>query len=98
MGVCVVNATPWWLYLKKNPSTHCTGDCVGLRTGIKRCGKSHPPPSFKPRTVQAVVNLYTNYATPEKLHFQFGCVNTRKFHAKFLSFITVTISITKFTI
>jgi hypothetical protein len=95
---CVVNTTPWWLYLKKNPSTHRTGHCVGLRTGIDRCGKSHPPPRFKPRTVQAVVNLYTNYATSAKLHFEFGCVNTTQFRAKFLSFITAPISITKFTI
>jgi len=43
--------------------THCTGDWVGPRASMDRCGKSHPPTGFDPWTVQPLANRYTNYAT-----------------------------------
>ena len=51
------------LYPRERPATHCTGDWVGPRAGLDRCGKSHPPPGFDPRTVQPVVSRYTDSAT-----------------------------------
>jgi hypothetical protein len=44
---------------RERPGTHCTGVWVGLRAGLGRCGKSHPPPGFDPRTVQPVSSRYT---------------------------------------
>ena len=29
-------------YTRESPGTHCTGGCVGLRTGLNWCGKSRP--------------------------------------------------------
>jgi hypothetical protein len=40
-----------------------TGGWVGPRAGMDRCGKSHPPPGFDPRTVQPIASRYTDYAT-----------------------------------
>jgi hypothetical protein len=50
----VVNATPRPLYPRERPINHCTGGWVGPRVGLDRCGKSHLPPEFDPRTVQPV--------------------------------------------
>jgi len=36
----------------KRPSTPCTQDWVGLGVGLDGSRKSHPPPEFKPQTVQ----------------------------------------------
>jgi len=45
---------------EKRTKTHCTGDWVGPRASLDRCGKSHPPPGSDPRTVQPVASLYTD--------------------------------------
>ena len=37
----VVNATPWPLYPRERPFTHCIGGWVGPRAGLDGCGKSH---------------------------------------------------------
>ena len=58
----MVSATPWPLYPRQRPSTHCTGCWVGLGAGLDMCGKSRPPPGLDPRTVQPVANRYTDYA------------------------------------
>ena len=54
---------PAALYPRERPGTHCTGDWVGPRVGLDRCGKSRPPPGFDPRTVQPIASRYTDYAT-----------------------------------
>jgi hypothetical protein len=36
---------------------------MGPRAGLDRCGKSHFPPGFDPRTAQPVASRYTDYAT-----------------------------------
>ena len=36
----VVNATPWPLYPKERPGTHCIGGWVEPRAGLDGCGKS----------------------------------------------------------
>jgi len=54
---------PATLYPRERPGTHCTGGCLGHRTGLDRCGKSRPPPEFDPRTVQPVASRYTDWAT-----------------------------------
>jgi hypothetical protein len=36
----VVSVTPRPLYPREKPGTHCTGDWVGPRAGLDRCGKS----------------------------------------------------------
>jgi hypothetical protein len=36
---------------------------VGPRAGLNRCGKSHPPREFDPRTVKPVASRYTDYDT-----------------------------------
>ena len=54
---------PAALYPRERPSTHCTGDWVGPRAGLDRCGKSLPPPGFDLRTVQPVASRYTDWAT-----------------------------------
>ena len=65
----VVNATPRSLYPRTRPGTHCTGDWMGLRAGLDRCGKSRPPPGFDPRTVQPVASRYADYAIPAPPNF-----------------------------
>jgi hypothetical protein len=56
----VVSTTPWPLYPWERSVTHCTGGWVGPRAGLDVCEKSRPPPGFNPRTVQPVVNHYTD--------------------------------------
>jgi len=60
----VVNATPRPLYPHERPSTHCIGGWVGPRAGLDRCGKSHSPSGFDPRTAQPVASRYTDLAIP----------------------------------
>ena len=36
---------PAAFYPRERPGTHCTGDWVGPRVGVDRCGKSRPPPT-----------------------------------------------------
>jgi hypothetical protein len=52
----VVNATPWPLYPRERPGTHCARGLVGLRAGLVGCGKCHLPPGFDPRTVHPVAS------------------------------------------
>jgi len=40
--------------------THCIGGWVGPRAILDRCGKSHLPPGFDPRTVQPVASRHTD--------------------------------------
>ena len=35
----MVNATPWPLYTRERPGTHCVGDWVGPRAGLVSFGK-----------------------------------------------------------
>ena len=51
------------LYPRETPGTHCTGNCVGPRARLDRCGKSRPPTGFDPQTFQPVASRYTDYAT-----------------------------------
>jgi hypothetical protein len=37
-----VNATPWSLYSRERPDTHCIGGWVGPRAVLDECGKSRP--------------------------------------------------------
>ena len=53
-------ARPGLLYPRERPGTNYTGDWVGPRAGLDRCGKSRPPPGFDPRTVQPVASRYTD--------------------------------------
>jgi len=41
-GGCVVNATPWPLYLRERTGTHSIGGWLGPRVGLDGCGKSCP--------------------------------------------------------
>ena len=54
---------PAALYPRDRPGTHRTGDWVGPRAGVDKCGKFRPLPGFDPRTVQPVASRYTDYAT-----------------------------------
>jgi hypothetical protein len=45
--------------------THCTGDWVGPRAGLDRCGKSFTQMN-DPRAVQPVASRYTDYANPAR--------------------------------
>ena len=54
---------PGALYPRERPGTNCTGDWVGPRTGLDRCGKYRPPPGFDPQTVRPIASRYTDYAT-----------------------------------
>jgi len=36
----VINATPWALYPRERPGTHCIGGWVGPGAGLEGCGKS----------------------------------------------------------
>jgi hypothetical protein len=38
----VVSTTPWPLYPRERPGTHCTGGWVGPRAGLDLSEKSHP--------------------------------------------------------
>jgi len=38
----VVNVTPWPLYPREIPGTHCVGGWVGPRVDLDGCGKSRP--------------------------------------------------------
>jgi len=40
---------------------------VGPRGGVDRCGKSHPPPGFDPRTVQPLAQLLYRLRYPAHL-------------------------------
>ena len=41
-GVSGQCQSPAALYPRERPGTHCTGDLVGPRAGLERCGKSRP--------------------------------------------------------
>jgi hypothetical protein len=62
----------------ERPGTHYTGGWVGPRTGLGRCGKSHPLPGFDPRFVQPVASRYADWATRptfnihNKINFRFS--------------------------
>jgi hypothetical protein len=71
------------------PGTLCTGDWVGPRAGLDRCGKSRPPSGFDPRTAQPVASCYTDWDTSPTVcecsffifysfcfYFIFFCFNT----------------------
>ena len=62
-GVKGQRHAPAALYTRERPGTHCIGSWVGPRAGLDRCGKSHPPPGFDPRTVQPLASCYTDCAT-----------------------------------
>ena len=49
--------------LPSETSSLRTGDWVGPRVGLDRCGKSRPPPGFDRGTVQPVASRCTNLAT-----------------------------------
>jgi hypothetical protein len=38
----MVSTTPWPLYPRERPGTHCTGGWVGPRAGLDVCEKSRP--------------------------------------------------------
>jgi hypothetical protein len=59
-GGVLVNVTPWLLYPRERPNTHCTGGWVGPRAVLEGCGKSRHPLGFDPRTVQPVASRYTD--------------------------------------
>jgi hypothetical protein len=52
---CGVSSTPWPLYRRERPGTHCAGGWVGPRAGLDVCD---------PWTVQPVTSLYTDWAIP----------------------------------
>jgi hypothetical protein len=54
---------PAAFHLWERPGTYCTGDWVGPRFGLDRCGKSRPQTGFDPQTAQPVASRYTDYAT-----------------------------------
>jgi hypothetical protein len=58
-GVRGQSHAPAALYRWERPGTYCTGNWVGPRAGLDRCGKSRPPPGFDPRTVQPVASRFT---------------------------------------
>jgi hypothetical protein len=61
------NSTPRPLYPpphRKGPGTHFIGGWADPTNGPGGCGKSHPPPGFDPRTIQAVASHYTDYVIP----------------------------------
>jgi hypothetical protein len=58
----VVNATPWSLYPREKPGTHCIRGWVGPRAGLDGCGKPRLAPGLDPRTVQPVASRYTDWA------------------------------------
>ena len=65
-----VSVTPRPLFTpRERPSTHCTGEWVGPRTGLDRCGKSRPT-GIRSRTVQPVASHYTDWATRPTLAFK----------------------------
>jgi hypothetical protein len=54
----VVNVTPWPLYTRERPGTHCIVGWTGPRAGLDGCGKFRLPPGFDPQTVQPVATRY----------------------------------------
>jgi hypothetical protein len=63
----VVNATPRPLYLRKRPSTHCTGGWVRARAGLDGCGKSRHQWDSIPGPSSPVSSRYTDWANPAHL-------------------------------
>jgi hypothetical protein len=61
---CVFNATPWPLYTRERPGSHCIGGWMGPQDWSGQVRKILPPPAFDPRTVQLVASRYTHYAIP----------------------------------
>jgi hypothetical protein len=62
MGVGGQHQAPATLLPGKRAGTLSTGDWVGPRAGLVKCGNSRPPPGFDPRTVQPVASRYADYA------------------------------------
>jgi hypothetical protein len=56
----VVNATPWPLYPREKPGTHCIGGWVGPMACLDGSRKSRPPPGFDSQTFQSVASRYTD--------------------------------------
>ena len=55
-------------YPRERPGTHCTGDWVGLRAGLKRCGKSRPTGIRSPNRPTRRQSLYRlRYPANKKL-------------------------------
>jgi hypothetical protein len=58
----VVNVTPWPLYSRERPGTHCIRGRAGPRTGLDGCGKSRIPPGFDSRTIKPLASRFTDCA------------------------------------
>jgi hypothetical protein len=59
-GVGGQSQAPSTLPPRKRPGIHCIGGWVGPRADLDGYGKSRPTKGFDPRTVQPVVNGYTD--------------------------------------
>ena len=60
--VCVVNAAPWSLYLRKRDPAPIVQEAVWAQARSGQVRKISPSPGFDPRTVQPVASRYINYA------------------------------------
>jgi hypothetical protein len=52
--------TPAALPPGKSPTTHCTGDWLGLGAGLEGWGKCRPQLGFEPQTFQPALSRYTD--------------------------------------
>ena len=58
-GVSGQQHAPTELYTRERPGTNLTGDWVGPRAGLERCGKISSTQGFDPRTVEPIAqSLY----------------------------------------
>jgi hypothetical protein len=61
----VVSTTPWPLYPRERPGTHCTGGWVGPRDGLEVCEKSRPTRIRSPDRPAHSQSLYRlSYPSP----------------------------------
>jgi hypothetical protein len=56
----VVSATPWPLYPRETPGSHCIGGWLSPRAGLDGRGNYRPLPEFDPWPVQPVASRYTD--------------------------------------
>jgi hypothetical protein len=69
-GGWAVNATPWPLYSRERPGSHCIGGWVGSRAGLGGCGRYCRQSGFDPWTFQPVAVGYTDCAVLAHIYYR----------------------------
>ena len=80
----VVNATPWPIFPRELPGTHCNGGSVGPKNRLDRCGKYRPHRDSSPWRIAIPTELSrSTYCT----RVQLNCLSCTKTDAEKFQFL-----------